>query len=263
MSDFETLEFSIENQVAIIKLNRPEAANGINLQMAQELMQAAIDCDENPAIRAVLLTGNGKMFSAGGDLKSFAAFGDQVAAKIKELMVYMHSSISRFSRLQKPVVIAVNGMAAGAGFSIAATGDLVYAAASAKFTMAYTAAGLSPDGSASFFLPRLIGMRRTQELMLTNRRLSAEEAKDWGVLTDVVEDDKLYETALAQATKLANGPTLAFGTVKKLLMTSFQESLETQMEHEAQGMGTMAGTIDGKEGISAFVEKRKPEYKGL
>ncbi len=262
MSDYQTLEFSIENSVGIIKLNRPDSANGLNMQMANELMQVAIQCEENTDVRAVLLTANGKMFSAGGDLKSFASFGDEISGKIKELMVYMHSAISRFARMDAPVIIAVNGMAAGAGFSIACTGDIVYAAESAKFTMAYTAAGLSPDGSASYYLPRLVGLRRTQELMLSNRRLTAQEALDWGILTNVFADQDLYDEALKTATQLAQGPTKAYGTVKKLLLSSSQESLETQMELEAQGMGAMSSSHDGAEGITAFLEKRHPQFNG-
>ena len=165
--------------------------------------------------------------------------------------------------MDAPVIIAVNGMAAGAGFSIACTGDIVYAAESAKFTMAYTAAGLSPDGSASYYLPRLVGLRRTQELMLNNRRLSAQEALDWGILTNVFADDDLYDEALKTATQLAQGPTKAYGTVKKLLLSSYQESLETQMELEAQGMGAMSSSLDGTEGIAAFLEKRRPKFSGI
>ncbi len=262
MATYQTLDFSIENNVAIIKLNRPQAANGINLSMAEELMHASIRCDESDDVRAVLLTGNGKFFSAGGDLKSFSEFADEVSSKIKELMVYMHSAISRFNRMDAPTVVAINGMAAGAGFSLACMGDIVYAATSAKFTMAYTAAGLSPDGAASYYLPRLVGIRRTQELMLTNRRLSADEALNWGILTKVVDDDTLYQEALAQATALAQGPTLAYGTVKKLLLSTSQESLETQMELEARGMGRMSNTQDGTEGIAAFNEKRQPRFSG-
>ena len=259
---YQTLEFRIEDHVAIITFNRPDAANGIDLTLAHELMSAAIVCEDSSDIRAVLLTGNGKMFSAGGDLKSFAEFGEQTSAKIKELMVYMHSAIARFARMDAPLIVAVNGTAAGAGFSMACAGDIVYAAQSAKFTMAYTAAGLSPDGSASYFLPRLVGLRRAQELMFTNRLLSAEEAKDWGILTDVVANDELFETAFKQAKKLASGPTLAYGSVKKLLMSSSQESLETQLELEAKGMGAMTKTDDGLEGIQAFCEKRRPVFTG-
>ena len=262
MSDYQTLELSIEDQVAIIRLNRPESANGINLEMAEELMHVSIACEENDDIRAVLLTANGKMFCAGGDLKSFASFGADVSSKIQELMVYLHSAISHLSRMQIPTVVAVNGTAAGAGFSLACMGDIVIAAKSAKFTMAYTAAGLSPDGGSSYFLPRLIGIRRTQELMLTNRLLTSDEALDWGILTSVVDDNKLYETSLATAKKLASGPSLAYGTVKKLILSSFDETLESQMELEARGMSSMSTTSDGQEGIAAFIAKRKPHFSG-
>jgi 2-(1,2-epoxy-1,2-dihydrophenyl)acetyl-CoA isomerase len=164
--------------------------------------------------------------------------------------------------MNKPLIVAVNGMAAGAGFSMAVCGDLVLAAESAKFTMAYTAAGLSPDGSASYFLPRLIGMRKTQELMLTNRRLKAEEALEWGLVTQVVADEELAETAMKLAQQLAEGPTLAYGQVKQLLNSSFNNSLETQMELEGRGISAMAASTDGREGIQAFLEKRAPIYQG-
>jgi len=262
MSEFTTLTLTVSEGVATITLNRPEAANGLNMTMGKELMRASIECSENPTVRCVVLTGAGKMFSAGGDLKSFAGLGDELPKTIKELTAYLHSAISRFSRMDAPLIVAVNGMAAGAGMSMAVCGDLILAASSAKFTMAYTAAGLSPDGSASFFLPRLIGMRKTQELMITNRRLSAQEAFEWGLVTQVCEDDALQSEAQALAKKIAAGPTLAFGTVKKLLLNSFENSLETQMELEAQGISAMTRCADGKEGIAAFSEKRAPVFKG-
>jgi 2-(1,2-epoxy-1,2-dihydrophenyl)acetyl-CoA isomerase len=161
-----------------------------------------------------------------------------------------------------PLVVAVNGTAAGAGFSIAISGDLVVMAESAKLTMAYTAAGLSPDGSSTWFLPRLVGMRRAQELMLTNRRLSAAEALEWGLVNQVVPDAELAATAGALAKQLASGATRAFGTVKSLLASTFSESLETQMELEARGIAAMAGGADGREGIEAFVAKRAPKFSG-
>lgn len=262
MAQYQTLEFSVDGNVAIITLNRPASANGISMLMAQELLQVATRCDENDEIRAVLLTANGKMFSAGGDLKDFAGFGDEISGKIKELMVYLHASISRFARMDLPLVIAVNGMAAGAGFSLACIGDIVYAAQSARFTMAYTGIGLSPDGGSSFFLPRLVGMRRTQELMLTNRMLSANEALEWGIVTKVVADEELHAAALKTAHELAQGPTLAYAQVKKLLLSTEQESLETQMELEARGMGAMSRTEDGRNGIQSFLAKQKPVFQG-
>ena len=165
MAEFETIILEQYERIAKITLNRPDTANGINLPLAQELLQAAIHCDEDPSVRTVLITGNGKLFCAGGDLKSFAACGDSISAVLKELTTHLHAAISCFARMDAPVIIAVNGIAAGAGFSLAVSGDLVLAAESAKFTMAYTAAGLSPDGSSSYYLPRLIGLRKTQELI--------------------------------------------------------------------------------------------------
>lgn len=262
MSDFETLTLSKNNAIATLTLNRPDAANGLNTKMGEELMRASIEVDEDPEIRAVILQANGKMFCAGGDLKEFASYGEQTGRKLKALTSNLHAAISRLNRMPKPLIVSVNGIAAGAGFSIAIAGDIVIAADNAKFTMAYTAAGLSPDGSCSYFLPRLIGLRKTQELMLTNRRLSAEEALDWGLVTKVVSADELEQTALQIATEMAQGPTLAYSQVKQLLLSSFDNSLETQMELEARGITAMGNSLDGQEGISAFTQKRSPEYHG-
>ncbi len=258
----DSILLETDGAVARITLNRPEAANGLTLPMSRELMLAAIRCDEDPAIRAIVLTGAGKLFCAGGDLKSFADFGDGLPAALKEMTVYLHAAISRLARGNAPVISAVNGTAAGAGMSLAAAGDLVLAAESAKFTMAYTAVGLSPDGSSSYFLPRLIGLRRTQELMLTNRRLSAQEALEWGLVNRVVPDSQVVSQAEELARELAAGPTRAYGTVKRLLASSFNESLETQMEHESSGIAACARTDDGREGIHAFLEKRTPKFAG-
>jgi 2-(1,2-epoxy-1,2-dihydrophenyl)acetyl-CoA isomerase len=259
---FENLLFDLSDHVAKITLDRPDAANGIDLALGRDLMRVAIRCDEDPDVRAVLLTGAGKMFCAGGDLKSFASFGDDLPAALKELTTYLHAATSRLARMDAPLVVAVNGAAAGAGMSLAVAGDLVVAAASAKFTMAYTAAGLSPDGSSTYYLPRLIGLRRTQELMFTNRRLSADEALEWGLVNRVVPDEALLDEAGKLAAQLAQGPTRAHGTLKTLLDASFSGTLETQMELEARGIAVMAGTPDGKEGIQAFLEKRRPTFTG-
>jgi 2-(1,2-epoxy-1,2-dihydrophenyl)acetyl-CoA isomerase len=157
-----------------------DAANTIDIALARELMEASIVCDEDPDTRAVIVTGAGEMFSAGGDLRSFAAAGTAIGACLKELTAYLHAAISRLARMNAPVIAAVNGIAAGAGFSLAVATDLAIASESAAFVMAYTNAGLVPDGSSTFFFPRRIGDRRTRELMLTNRRLSAAEALEWG-----------------------------------------------------------------------------------
>lgn len=262
MQSLETLDFKQDEGVAIITLNRPDSANGIDLTMAKELDAASKYCEEEPSIRAILLTGAGKMFSAGGDLKSFAAEGNNMAALVETLIVHLHAAVERLASMPKPVVIAVNGTAAGAGFSLACIGDSVIASDKAKFTMAYSAAGLTPDGGASFFLPRLIGMRKTQELMLENTLLSAEDAKNLGIASQVEDTDSLFDIALAKAKAYANAPTKAFGAIKHLLNQSFSSSLNEQLTEEGKQMVASMKTKDGKEGIEAFLNKRKPVFTG-
>ena len=257
----KTLELKIVDRVAVISLNRPKAANGINKLLASELSSVAKQCDNDSTVKSILLTGNGRFFSAGGDIKEMASHGADLGIKIKELADDLHAAISTFSRMKAPVVVAVNGMAAGAGFSLSISGDIVLASTKASFMMAYTKSGLSPDGSSSYFLPRLIGMRRAQELMFTNKMLSAEQALEWGLITEVVEDDKLIERAMEVAKKLAEGSTTANDAVKKLLLQSFDNSLETQMEIEGREISSCARSNDGREGIAAFIEKRKPIFE--
>ena len=258
----ETLDFSISNNIATITLNRPENANALNPIMAKELSNMAIECDENKDIRAVIIEGSGKMFCAGGDLKAFSDAGDSAPALIKQMAGDLHIAISRFSRMDAPTIAAINGTAAGAGFSIAISADVVISTKSAKFVMAYTNAGLSPDGSSTYFLPRRIGDRRARELMLTNRVLSAEEALDWGLINKIVDQENLSATTRELAEEFACGPTMAYGKVKNLLNASFDNGLETQMELETRGISDMARSSDGREGIQAFLNKRKPNFKG-
>ena len=262
MTDFTTIEFTVEGPLARITLDRPDAANGLSMDMARELLSASISCRGNPGLRAVLLTGKGRFFCAGGDLKGFVDNAPTLYAFVKELTTLLHAAIANFAQMPAPLVVAVNGAAAGAGFSLAASGDLVLAARSAKFSMAYTAAGLVPDGSSTWYLPRIVGLRRTQELMLTNRRLSAEEAMDWGIVTRVVEDAELGEESLRLARQIAEGPTVAFGKVKRLLADSIGNSLEAQLEAESQAIAEAATTADGREGVAAFFAKRQPVYSG-
>ncbi len=262
MAEYQTLLVDHNDGVTTITFNRPDNANAMNLQWSKDFLQAAIHCSVDEDLRAVVITGNGKMFSAGGDVKSFAAQGPKVGPELKELTVYLHAAIGHLARLNAPVIMAVNGTAAGAGFSLAMCGDMVLAAASAKFTMAYTAIGLCPDGAASFTLPRLIGLRKTQELMLTNRVLSAEEALAWGCVNRVVADDELLAEAQQLARQFAAGPTQAYGTVKRLLRTSFDNGLDTQMEEESQSIVAMGNSRDGQEGIQAFVAKRQAVFTG-
>jgi len=259
---YETLDFDRQGNVAIIRMNRPESANALNRKMGMELMEVSIECDENPEIRAVIFTGAGRFFSAGGDLAAFADAGESMSKLLKELTIYLHAALSRFARMDAPLILAINGVAAGAGFSMACCGDLSLASADAKFTMAYTKAALVPDGSSTYYVARHIGLRRTQELMLTNRVLTADEALDWGLVNRVVPADKLMNEAMELAQQLAAGPTKTYGMVKDLLLNTFSDTLETQMELEARGIASSAVTEDGREGIQAFLEKRAPSFKG-
>ncbi|MBV9452609.1 MAG: enoyl-CoA hydratase/isomerase family protein [Rubrobacter sp.] len=260
--EYATLEFDVSDDVAHIMLNRPEAANALNRQLAQELMHAVLRCDEEPAVRAVLISGKGPTFCVGGDLKSFTEQGEHLPHHLKEVTTYLHAAVSRIARMEPPVVAAVHGAAAGAGLSLACACDLVIAAEPARFTMAYTNAGLTPDGSSTYYLPRLVGFKRAMELTLTNRQLSAQEAMEWGIVTRVVADEDLSEEATTLARQLAAGATKALGASKRLLHIGWTETLETQMEHETQTIAEMARTADSREGISAFVEKRSAQFTG-
>lgn len=262
MSAYESLLFSVDAGIARITLNRPDAANGLNLSLATELLKVSYACLADPSIRVVVLAANGNLFCAGGDLKSFVANSDTLHAFIKELTTHLHAALANFARMRAPLVTVVQGAAAGAGLSLAACGDIVLAARSVKFTMAYTAAGLVPDGGASYVLPRLIGLRRTQDLMLTNRRLGAEEALDWGLVTRLVDDADLATEAEALVQQLATGPTGAFGAVKRLLLDTFRNTPETQMELESGAIAAASVSRDGREGVAAFLEKRAPQFTG-
>lgn len=265
MHAFKTIRFEVSDQVAIITLNRPDHANGMNMELIEELVISARRCHEmveSGQVRAILITGEGRIFCAGGDIHSFKAFGDQISSEIARLAGYLHEATSLFMHMKAPVITAVNGAAAGAGFSLAIMADLVVAAQSASFMLAYTAIGLSPDGAATYHLPRMVGLRRAQELLLLNRRLTAEEALEWGLVTKVVPDDVLMSEAMTLAKKVATGPTQAFGAVKKLLDASDKNSPEQQMDLEARSLSTLSSSMDGQEGIRSFLEKRKPVFTG-
>lgn len=261
--DYQTLNFDVDSGVATITLNRPEALNAMSPAMAKELHEVVLQIDANNSVRAVILTGTGKAFCAGGDLGAFVAAGEQARTLILQMTGDLHLALSRLSRNRAPVIAAVNGTAAGAGFSLAMAADLAIAEEQAVFTMAYTNAGLSPDGSSTYFMPRKIGDRRTRELMLTNRLLTAPEALDWGVVNQVVEGGGALAAARVMATGMAQGPTEAYAQVKRLLDSSFSQSLETQMELEARAIADQVASVDGQEGMLAFVEKRKPQFRGV
>ena len=259
MSEYQTLTFEQDGPIARIVLNRPDDANGMNDVMTAELAQVARRCDTAPT-KVVVLTGAGRFFCAGGDLKAMAASPLGPGPFVKGIADDLHRAISTFARMDAVLITAVNGVAAGAGFSLAIAGDLVLAADSASFTMAYTRAGLSPDGSSSYYLPRLVGVRRTQELMLTNRTLSAAEAADWGLVTAVVPVAELAAKTEELAVQLAAAARGSSAAVKRLMLASFGSGLEEQMELEGRLIAACADSADGREGIEAFLNKRAPVF---
>ena len=262
MTAYDHLLFDKKDGVARITLNRPDAYNALDLALCDELMEVSIRCDEDAEIRAVLLTGAGSTFSVGGDLPSFVAAGDAFAALTKKMTVSLHAAVSRFARMEAPLIAAVNGVAAGGGLGLVCSADIAIAAESARFSSSYTKNALSPDTSTTYFLPRLIGWRRAQDLFLTNRILDAREALEWNLVTRVVPDAELESSASALAIELAGGATRAYGATKGLLLRSGGETLETQMEFEARAIADMARTEDVREGVNAFLEKRRPSYRG-
>jgi len=259
---FETIVLEVVDGVAKLTLNRPEAMNSLNAQLAAELRTAAIDIERNPEVRAVLISANGRIFSGGGDLKAFNEQGDNMAKYASNVTVDFHAAISRFTKIDPPIVAAVHGAAGGAGMSMVSSFDIVVAAESAKFTMAYTNAGLCPDGSSSYFLSRVVGLRRAMDLMLTNRVLTASEAEEWGLVSRVVPDENLYDEALALAQQLAAGPTRAYGAAKRVLYEGATSSLEQAMERESLAIAGTMETADGREGVAAFLDKRTPDFIG-
>lgn len=261
--DYNTLLFDVTGGVATITMNRPNDANSINDAMARELNHAAIVCDEDPAIRCIVITGAGdKVFSSGGDLKAFHAEGENMPGHLKGVTGDFHLAVSRFMRTDAPVIVAINGVAAGGGMSFGLTGDIVLMADTAILTMAYTAAGLSPDGSSTWFLPRIVGLRKAMDLCLSNRKVTAAEAEDMGLVTRAVPAAELMNETMDLAKRLAKGPTTSYGSVKRLMQASLLNPVETQMELESRYLADMARGRDGREGVDAFVNKRKPDFRG-
>jgi 2-(1,2-epoxy-1,2-dihydrophenyl)acetyl-CoA isomerase len=256
-----TIEVVARGSIVIITLNRPDHANTLNLRMAMDLLAAAMACERGGTARAVVLTGAGKHFCFGGDLRGMIEQGGAVEAYLRELTSYLHAAISHFVRMDAPVIAAVNGTAAGAGLGLVAMADLAIAAQGAKFMSAYTGVALTPDASTSFFLPRIVGAKRALELVLTNRALTAAEALEWGLVNQVVADGTALDEAVRLAERLAAGPIRSFGKSKQLLAGS-NGALEAHLALESQMIARQVATEEGQEGIAAFLEKRKPQFPG-
>jgi 2-(1,2-epoxy-1,2-dihydrophenyl)acetyl-CoA isomerase len=259
MPEYNAIAYELADGVARITLNRPEAANTLNEELSSEMLDAIIRAEENKEVRALVISGGtGRFFCAGADLKSFYS----APGALKSRVSLFHVAISRIVRAPFPVIAAVNGTAAGGGMGLACCCDLIVAAESAKFIMAYTRRGLSPDGTTTYFLPRRIGVGRALELAYTNRTLSAREALDWGLVNRVVSDDALSAETHALAAELARGATRALAAAKRLIYAGTHESLETQIENELRSIFELAAAEDTREAIAAFNEKRTPVFKG-
>ena len=254
-----TVQLEVRDRVATLMLHRPDSSNALTLELARELLSAALRCEADPEVRAVVLTGAGKHFCFGGDLRAMREQGEGAPGYLNELTTHLHAALSAFTRMRAPVIAAVNGTAAGAGVGLACAADLALCARSSRFSLAYTGVGLAPDGSVSFLLPRIVGRRRAMELLLLNRVLSAEEALAWGLVNQVIDDADLAVQAQALAAKLATGPTESFGATKRLLDAS-SPGLESQMALEGRTIAAMSTHPHGREGIAAFMEKRPAKY---
>jgi 2-(1,2-epoxy-1,2-dihydrophenyl)acetyl-CoA isomerase len=249
-----------EDAVVVITLNRPEVYNALDLEMVKTLAEKLTEVGSDETVRAVIITGAGKAFCAGGDLKLIQSSKGE-AAGIHQLVTYFHQGVREIRRMNKPVVAAINGVAAGGGFSLALACDFRVMARSAILRQAYTSSGLCLDGGSSFTLPRLVGLARSMEIVAFDKPMDSEQSLKWGLVTQVVEDEEVLDAARKMAATLAEGSAHAYGACKGLLTDSFNTPLEPQLENEGRSICTCAAHSDAQEGIQAFLEKRKPVFR--
>lgn len=252
----ETLRVEREGNVVRLVLNRPEVGNALDLSMAQALLKASILCQTDTSIQCVVLTGEGRLFCAGGDIDGFVGAGDDVSAYLSTLAGTLHMALSRLVRMQKPLVVLVNGPAAGAGVGLALIGDIVLGARSAHMVAAYGKLGLTPDGGLSWLLPRLIGLRRSQDFILTNRKLGMDEAEACGMITRAVDDEALATEGLKVVEQLLKGSPRAVAASRALLHQSWLSGMETHMELEAQAIATAGSCQESRDRVSTFLKHR-------
>jgi 2-(1,2-epoxy-1,2-dihydrophenyl)acetyl-CoA isomerase len=251
-----------EGAIAYITLNRPDAGNSIDAPLAAALRAALEALHGDRSVRALVVEGAGKMFCAGGDLASFAR-EERAAARYVELLIEdLHAALQLLAGFHAPVIAAVHGAAAGAGLGLALAADLVVAGEGGRFVMAYTRSGLTPDGGTSWLLPRLVGLRRALELTLLNRTLTAAEALEFGLVTEVVPDETVAARVRELATELAAGPTTAYATARRLLREALTADYGRHLASEAKSIVGSFGTEDGLEGVRAFHERRRPSFHG-
>jgi 2-(1,2-epoxy-1,2-dihydrophenyl)acetyl-CoA isomerase len=259
---FEAVTWAVQDGVAHLTLNRPGRGNAIDATLCAELSEVAIQCDEDDAIRCLLVDSTGKWFSTGGDLARLGESREGAPAFVKRATTQLHSAFSRFARMSPPVVVAMRGGAIGAGVAFAAAADYCLVTEDVRFLAGYSAIGMTVDAGLSYFLPRRVGTRAASDYFLRNRTWSAAEAHRLGLVTEVVPADDLDIKAFALATALAEGPTLAYGELKNLLLDTWDSSLETQLEREARALARATRTEDGWHGITSALAGEPPHFSG-
>lgn len=258
------VEYSVRDGVAHLRLNRPETQNAINLEMAQDTLAAARRIQADPAVRCVLISGNGPSLTVGGDIRFFTdtAAPGEYGVLFEQMTRPFHEAFRILSRIDAPIVTAARGNVAGGGLGYVYAADICLAAEDARFTTAFSAIGLSGDGGGTWHLPRLVGPRRAALMYLTNRSLTAAEALDWGLVSEVVPTDELEARATALAAQLASGPTLAFSRMRRLLHQSSTTELDQQLFDETEYVAETGASRDAADAITAFIEKRRSTFEG-
>ena len=247
--------------VAVVKLNRPKAFNAFDADMIRTLAKVLLSLSVDESVRGVVLTGQGKAFCAGGDLRWIDSYSKKYGDSFYELAAIYHQAILEIRRMPKPVVAAINGLAAGGGFSMALACDFRVMESSAVLKQAYTSNGLSIDGGGTFTLPRIVGMARAMEIAVFDPPIAADKALEWGLVTEVVEDGRSMDAAVELVRQIGRGALFSFRASKKLINDSFNTSFEVQLEQERRWLTRCADHPHGQEGIRAFLEKRKPEFR--
>ncbi len=260
MSDFKDIIFETEDGVATLTLNRPDALNALTFDMVYEVQDALARIEADHSIRALILTGAGRAFCSGQDLRNRppAEGGDKVQA----VMDCYFRAMDGLRKLRVPLIVAVNGTAAGAGFSFALTGDVIMAARSAKFIQVFSRIGLIPDMGSTYLLPKVVGRARALKIMMTNEPIMAETALEWGLISDCVADGDLMEMAREMAAKLAKGPTRALVATRAMVDEAEDNDFETHVRRELEEQMVIGATADAQEGVAAFVEKRQAVFTG-
>lgn len=254
MADFTTLDFAAEGDIGVLTLKRPEVLNALDIAMARELRRFSESMRAASPVRALIITGAGRAFSAGGDLSSVKLGLEGREARSLDITAELHAALVNFARMDTPVIAAVNGIAAGAGFALACACDIIIASNAAKFMAAYTLAGLCPDLGLTYSLPRLVGVGVAKHLVLTNRMLLPPEAKTIGLVADVVADDQLLPTAKALCAEILKGSSAAIGVTKRLFDDSQSATFEEQLARESKNLATLSATEDSFQRCLKFVK---------